>query len=127
MTIHDVLNVLFPTGIAAVLMLLVNGWKSWRDSKTVRDETYYRRLQRELIRADQRNQYLQDENDWLDSAMDQWRLRSADLEWHLRSMGIEVPPNIRPMPPRPRKREPAGSARAPLGGTSAGPEAQFIA
>ena len=127
MTIHDLLNVLFPTGIAAVLMLLANGWKSWRDSKTVRDETYYRRLQRELIRADQRNQYLQDENDWLDSAMDQWRLRSADLEWHLRSMGIEVPPNMRPMPPRPRKREPAGSSRAPLGGIGAGPEAQFNA
>ena len=118
MNIHDVLSVLFPTGIAAVLMLLVNEWKSWRDSRTARDETNYARLQRELVRADRRNQYLQDENDWLDSAMDQWRLRSADLEWHLRSMGIEVPPNVRPMPPRPRKRESARPSKGPTGAST---------
>lgn len=102
MPLADVIGVIVPGGVAAGILLLVQAYRSYRESRQSREETVLQRWQRLAKEAEAKQKRIQAELDYQDRVGDFWRQRCADLEFEMRSQGMEVPAR-QPFPQRPRE------------------------
>lgn len=90
--INNLLTLILGGGLVATLTALVNGYKSLKEGARTREKGTIEDLISQRKKAYEERDIEAKEKDFAIDQRDFWRNRAADLEFILRSAGIEPPP-----------------------------------
>lgn len=94
-TVTDLVGVIVPGGVAAGILLLVQAYTSWRQTRHQKEETVLQRYQRLIREAEGKLARAERELEHQEAMSDHWRLAYAKLAYRATEAGIELPPRSR--------------------------------
>ena len=99
----DLVGLLLPGGVTAILVLFVNGMRAYFDSRSRKEETVLKRWQNIADRQDTDRAEVEEERDYYKELAEYWRGRCGDHEYLMRGSGMTVPPAEPPLRAKAKK------------------------